>query len=236
MRLIKMLGLVVLAVLAMTAAAGTTSASATTSLEKVVVCKLDVMHSTQGCPSNETFGSGTEVYGQLLGGTETVLLTNLGNVRCNESVVEGTTTSSLAHGTITKVTFGLNGEPFCKLGETNCLVTVERLPYLVSVLLMSDHLRYEAIISSGGLGAPKALVNCGSFTLKCLFTISTVFAEVVLETNDTVWDIEQEMNREGGSGYFCPSTSAWDAKYLVRCFKGALLVSCWPAMEEGSVL
>jgi hypothetical protein len=234
MRLIKMLGLSAVAAAAVMAFVGASSASAT-SLEEVVACKLDVTT----CPAGEFYGSGTKVDGELVAGTHTTLLTPLGNVLCNESETEGELTSALAHGSITAVSFSNNGGK-CPLKGTSaeCEVTIEHLPYLVKVSLMSNHTGYEAVVSSGGGGAPKALVDCGAISLKCLFWATTLLFTVLLATNHTVWDIEQELERTGGSGYLCPPRPAiWDAEYLVRCLSPTgTYVNCWPAMEEGSVL
>lgn len=233
MRLIKMFGLALIAAAAVTAFVGATSASAVTSLEEVVVCKTDHMASGT-CPS--AFGANTKLDAQLVAGTEAQLSTNLGTVKCNESTTSGETTTALAHGKITAVTFNNNGGP-CKLGETNCTVTNEHLPYLVLVLLTTNHTEYHAVVSEEGTnGKPRANVNCGS-ALNCNFGSAEVLFTVLLETHDTVWDVNQSLDREGGSGFFCPATSTWNAKYLARCLEPAgTFVDCWPSMESGSVL
>jgi hypothetical protein len=230
-RLIKMFGLALIAAAAVMAFVGATSASAITSLEEVVVCKTDHM-SSGTCGANEAFLSGTEIDGELVAGTHATLLSNLGNVLCTESETSGKTNSSLAHGLIEAVSFG-----GCTLGSNTCTVTVEHLPYLVLVLLTTNHTEYHAVVSNSGSGEPKALSDCGSSALKCYFHHTEILFTVLLKTSDTVWDISQELNREGGSGFLCPSTSTWDAEYLVRCLEPAgTYKSCWPSMESGSVL
>jgi hypothetical protein len=227
-RHIKMFGFALIAAATVGAFVGATSASAVTSLEEVVVCKLDVTT----CPSGETYGSGTEIDGELVAGTDSRLLTNVATILCTESETSGTTNSTLAHALIEYVSF-----ENCSFVGSSCFVTVEHLPYLVKVSLKSDHTNYETVVSSSGTGEPKALVNCGSSSLKCYFYHTEIIFTVLLKTNDTGWDIAQELNRAGGSGFLCPSTSTWDAEYLVRCLSPTgTYVNCWPAMEEGSVL
>jgi hypothetical protein len=229
MRLIKMLGVATMAAATVMAFFGASSASAVTSLEEVLACKSDVT----SCSS--AFGSGTKIDGELVAGTHSTLLTNLGNVLCNESEAEGELTSALAHGSITAVSFSNNGGK-CPLTGTSaeCEVTVERLPYLAKALLTSNDTDYHVVVSSGGAGKPWALVDCGPAALRCLFGHTAILFTILLATSHTVWDISQELERGSGSGYLCPSTSVWDAKYLVRCLNPTgTYVSCWPSMHFG---
>jgi hypothetical protein len=230
MRLIKMLDLAAIAAAVAMAFVGASSALAVTSLEEVVVCKLDV----STCLSGETYGSGTKIDGELVAGTHSTLLTPLGNVLCNESETEGELTSALAHGSITSVTFG-----GCTVGSNTCTVETENTPYLVKVLLTTNHAEYHALVTSGGGGEPKALTDCGSSALKCYFHHAEILFTVLLKSTDVVWDVSQELKRTGGSGFLCPTTSTWDAEYLVRCLEPeGTYVNCWPAMEKptGTVL
>jgi hypothetical protein len=234
-RLIKMFGLAAIAVGALMAFVGATSASAITSLEEVVVCKEDKMLAAAGCPAAQQLPSGTAIDGQLEAGSTAQLLSNLGTVKCNQSTTSGETSSSLAHGLITAVTFNNNGGKCLLGGSTECEITTEHKPYLVLVLLITGHEEYHAVVSEHGTnGKPRALVDCGSSALKCFFGHVEFLFTVELKAEDTVWTINQELEREGGSGFLCPSTSTWQAKYLVRCLKSnhTEFQPCWPAMHE----
>jgi hypothetical protein len=227
MRLIRLFGLAALAAGILMAFVGVTSASAVTELEKVVVCGV----ATDPCPANSDLLTGLILHGELKAGTEAKLETAIGTVKCNESKVLGETTELLAHGKITAASFNTNGGA-CKLGLTNCPVEVKNLPYLVLVLLADDHVKYHAVVGGGTLGEPKANVNCGG-ALNCNYHAALILFEVLLETHDTVWDVHQELEREGGVGLFCPAGSTWNAEYLTRCLDGsANFIDCFPKMES----
>jgi hypothetical protein len=222
-----MFGLTALAAGILTALVGTTSAMAVTELEKVVVC----LAKEDPCAAANHAPTGTVIHGELKAGTEAKLETSIGTLKCNESKVLGETTELLAHGKIEAVSFNTNGGA-CKLGLTNCPIEVKNLPYLVLVLLADDHVKYHAVVGGGGLGEPKANVNCGS-GLNCNYHAALILFEVLLETHDTVWDVHQELEREGGMGFFCPAGSTWNAEYLIRCLNGSgSFIDCFPKMES----
>jgi hypothetical protein len=222
-----MFGLAAVAAAVVMAFVGVTSASAVTELEKVVVC----LAKEDPCLAANHAPIGTVIHSELKAGTEAKLETSIGTVKCNESKVLGKTTELLAHGKIEAVSFNNNGGA-CKLGATNCPVTIMNLNYLVLVLLATDHIKYHAVVGGGTEGEPKANVNCGA-GLNCNYHSASVLFEVLLETHDTVWDVHQELEREGGSGFFCPAGSTWNAEYLTRCLNaGGAFVDCWPKMES----
>lgn len=228
MRLTKMFGLVAVAVTIVTAFIGATSASAVSSLETVVVCKSDHM-SSGTCPS--AYSSGTKIDGPLVAGTISKFETNLGTIKCTESEFSDETSSSLAHGLITEFKIGI-----CFLGGIiQCSITIDHLPILFLVLLTTNHTEYHAIVSEhGNNGKPKLLVACGT-SLKCDFSHAEILFTVLLEAHDTVWEVNQELEREGGSGFLCPASSNWNAIFLIRCLEPAgTFVDCWPSMEAGS--
>ncbi len=225
MRLIKMFGLAAIAACAFMAFLGATSASAITSLEQVVLCKTDPVGSD--CPEKGHFLSGTGIHGELVKEKHATLLAGLfGNILCTGSTVKGKTTELLAHGEITSVAF----TGCTHFGEA-CVVTAENVPYLALAILNETHSGYHLTVSKLTLGPPKAHVVCPG--VDCFFSTASALFNLILGTEDVVAKIEQELTREGG---FCPSTSKWDAEYLLRCLEGEKLVPCWPKMHFGSKL
>jgi hypothetical protein len=195
-------------------------AMAVTGLEEVVLCK----NHNEFC--SNTFASGTVFHGELVSGADfTLLAAPFGTVLCASASLLGTTTSGLFHGEITSLSF-----EDCELVERSgtCTVTTEHLNYLIKGELTSSHTAYEVLITEkSGNGWPQIHVVCGIW-MNCKFGSSTILYEALLEPNDMVWDLLQETGQEGG---FCPSTSTWHVKYLVRCLEGTSLVGCWSKMH-----
>lgn len=201
MRLIKMASLAAVAVVAAMAFIGASSASAVSL-----------------CSNNETkcaspLVSGTAVNASLKANTEAVLDTNLGNVKCKVSNVEGhtnATSGSPLDGEITELTF-----TSCKLGETVCNVTVEHKPYLALVTSSGGGNGKLTAEEKSPNGKPQATVVCGSI-LKCIFGAVKTTLNVVGGNPATVnTGTGVEFEREGGSGFLCPTTSTWLAEYAV---------------------
>jgi len=217
-RLIKMLGLAVTAAAIVMAFVGATSAMAVTELEEVVNCKVK----TDPCPAGSSWGSGTIIQGEA---TNPELLSSLGTIKCASSATGGKQTQALAHGTIETLSFTK-----CLLGTSPCTVTPERLNYLVLVLLDTNmDGGYHAVVSNGGNGSPQAHVYCGSL-VDCVFSAAEVLFSIALMEHDTSWTVNQALGRLGG---ICPSTSTWQATYLVRCLSPAgTFVDCFPKMES----
>jgi hypothetical protein len=229
-RHLKLFGLAAMAVMAVMAYVGVTSAMAVTTLEKVVLCKTDP--SPDLCPTEGHFLSGTVLHGELEAGSIAVLLSNIGNVECELSTVLGTTNQLLAHGLIEAVTFTM-----CKSGIFNCTVTTEGLNYLALVLLNTAHNGYHLIVSEGPElhGKPRAHVSCAGGFVNCTFGAPEILFEVLLKETDVVLDVLQELERIEGSN--CGNVSTWHAKYLTRCLNSlSQLVGCWPRMETSELI
>jgi hypothetical protein len=229
-RLIRTFALAAIAVGAFTAFLGVTSASALTSLELVVFCKVK----EDPCQGPNQFLAKGETKSTNIGKVK--LHTSVGNVLCN-SVATGTSneTTNLAHGLVTVAWSGCERDKI--LGGTEaCTVTGEDEPYLGLFLLATDHVKYHLVVSEHieGVtkhGKPKAHVVCGSI-INCTYGAPEILFEALLdETNhDTVMDVNQTLEREGG---ICPEESQWEGKYLLECKDpgGAFTKSCWPKME-----
>jgi len=219
-----MFGLAVIAVAALMAFVGASSAMATP-LEEVVVCKENV----SPCPTGKSLGSGTVLHGELEAGTKALLLANP-EILCESSTTLGTLTSptSLAHGEITALTFGT-----CHTGgptPVNCTVTVQHLNYLVKGELKSSDTGYEVLVTELGTnGKPQAKVVCGTL-VECEYGAPNVLLEAEAKAGDTVLSVLQELE---GKGPLCGTIAKpiWHAKYLTRCLEGGNLVGCWLTME-----
>jgi len=210
--------IVVLAVAALLSASFAASpASAITELEEVVSCKIK----TDRCPENQHWGPNTIVDGEA---SNSELLSSLGTIKCASWVASGTQTELLVHGSIESVSFSK-----CALGKSECTVTPEHLNYLVLVLLNTDMAGgYHAVVSSGGSGNPQAHVVCGGL-VNCTFGAAEILFSITSLEHDTSWTVNQSLSRTGG---ICPSTSTWQAAYLVRCLEPAnTFVDCFPKMQ-----
>ncbi len=232
MRLVKMLGLAMVAALATMAFIGASSASAVTLCEE-----LTAEEGGAECPAAKRFAVPTTLHAELAAGTKAVLEGGglFGNIECEESasegntVAEGSTELSLM-GEITKLTFGK-----CTHGAETCTVESEHKPYLVLVLLTGEPApapKWHVVVEKKGTnGRPQAKVTCPAGS--CTFGKEEVlFGLLPLGTPpvDVHLSVAQELEREGG--VFCPAKSTWKATYLVKCLKPALTrVGCFPAMK-----
>jgi hypothetical protein len=226
-RLIKMLGLAMVAAAAVMAFVGASTALA---VHFEVLCKENPV---ELCGPDKLLPKGTilhaaleplvnakgekQLHGVLLGQT---------NELCNESSVSGKVTqTSEILGEITAVTF--TG------GCTPCsTVTMEGLPYKVKVVhdLVGEHLWLLLIT-----GSIKAKFTGCPLGVSCTFETK----EVHLDATNTaageplILTLENELTRVAGSEFFCGNTGKWDANYLSKCLepKGTV-VECWLALHK----
>lgn len=203
MKFIKMLGLAVVAAIAAMAFVGAAGASAETAL----LCSTN----TEPCTGTKA-KNGTAISASLTTGSIAELETNLGIVKCTESSTSGKVTNeNEGKAEISKVSFSK-----CVLGSTECVVTMENIPYEGLLALAAGSAWHFTVHKFGAGGNPQALVKCGSI-INCKFgTPNALF--VWLQPNPpaephAVLHIAQELERIGG--FFCPSTSTWRALYLV---------------------
>ena len=223
MRLIKMFGLAAIAVGAFMAFLGATSASAITSLEKVVLCKV----LQDPCLAANVVPSGTGLH---TSSTDPILLGPSFNVLCASSQGSGSTTTALAHGELTSLTWTT-----CKRTDNGsaCTVTSEHLPFLIQGELKSDHVGYEVLVKETNKGRPQAKVSCSGLT--CAYGASHVIFEALDVSGVTVLDVLQNLTGEGFCGLL--GEGVWHAKYTTTCLLPAgTAVNCYLAMEENVVL
>jgi len=218
MRLIKMFGLAAMAAAIVMALVGVTSASAVTQLEEVVLCKTS---GAGACPVAERFGSGTVIHGVS---TSAPVLLGAFNILCAESKTLGTTTSALAHGEITALSFTT-----ChREGSAHtCTATAERLNYLIKGELNSTDTGYLALVTAkAGQERPEVLVKCPEDGIECKYGETTVTFEAE-GTTDQVLKVLQSLTGLG----FCFTSATWHAKYLTLCLEGTSEVACFLRME-----
>jgi len=205
MRHTKMIGLALVAALAVMAMAGAASASAAATL-----CSTN----TSPC-TGTVYGSGTKISSQLKSGTVATLTTSIGNVVCKKSSVGGATTNTTGHGEISTLSF-----TECSLGTTSCTVKAVNLNYTAESFASGGGNGTLTISPKAGLGSPGASVECGSF-INCTFTSSDLVLDVTGGNPATIIAKEEELTRTGG---LCPSSSKWDAEYEVTAPKPLFLV------------
>jgi hypothetical protein len=222
-----MFALAAIAAAAFMAFLGATSASAVTSLEKVVLCKVI----NDPCPAAQDFGAGTVFHGELVAGTVMAIETaSLRQILCATSKFKGVTAELLAHGKIEEFKFTSCVRDKLLGGTEACTLTEEHLNYVATFLLSSDDTKYHLVLSSSGNGKPQVKVVCGT-TINCTFSATELLYESLIDqvNSDVVLDIEQELERAGG---LCPTASTMAAKYLMRCLEPAgTYALCVPAME-----
>jgi hypothetical protein len=204
MKHLKILGLALVAALAVMALAGAASASA-----KSILCSTN----TNPCTGTK-YGTGTKLTSNLKSGTVATLTTSIGNVVCKKSTVSGVTTNGEGTGEITGLTF-----TECSLGSTSCTVSAVNLKYSATAITGTGGNGTLTVTPGSGIGNPGASVVCGSF-INCTFSSSDISLGVtggnpaIISANGVV------LNRSGG---ICPSTSTWDAEYEVTSPKPLFL-------------
>jgi hypothetical protein len=198
-RYLKLMGLAALMAAALTAFLGASSASA------VTLCKANEN------PCSNDYAAGTTISGSLVANTKAVLLSGIGNVECEESTVSGKTSElsgSPLMGLIESLTFAK-----CLLGSTSCTVTVENLPYLVSITASGSGNGTMTVEHDGTGGMPQAHVNCGS-AFNCIVGNDPVTLPVAGGA-PAIITAAQTMKLIENKGFICPSSATWDAKYAV---------------------
>jgi hypothetical protein len=229
MRLIKVFGLAAITALLAMAFVGASSAMAVTELEEVVFCKEDV----SPCPGNKRFPSGTKFDAELVAGTQFTILSNIGNLVCNESTIEGETTTLLVMAKNTNYTFNKNGGS-CENTSNGepCEIEAIHTPHLVTGELNAAHTGYNVLVTEEGGPNKRPEIRaqgCGT-GLDCSYGESNILFEQVLLANDIDLKLLQTLT---ALGFFCGmgANSVTHAEYLVRCLEGTNRVGCWLTME-----
>jgi len=209
MKYMKMLGLAVVAALALTALVGAGSASA------VTLCKKNVAP----CPAGENYALGTVIEGHA---SPVTLVTTGGlqnpTVTCTTSTFSGKTTSVTASptsltGTIDKVTFTGCTEDITK---GSCTASVINLP-------LTAHITTAGAISNGNgtltiTGAEGTFLchNLGTSSFgvdHCIYK-GDVLMNVVGGAPATATAPGSTLGRNGGD-FGCPTSAHWSGKYTI---------------------
>jgi hypothetical protein len=199
MKHLKLLGMAIVAVAAMTAFLGAGSASAT------VLCKTATSPCTGG-----TYPSGTSITASLKAGTLSELGTSLGTIACTKSGTSGKTTSAGGAGVpVTAVIDALTFEE-CKLGSTSCTFASLHKPYNAKIAWTSGS-NGNLEVGSSGAGNPAVSMKCGIF-INCEFSTANAALGVTGGTPALAEANNISLSRSGG---ICPSTSTWKATYSV---------------------
>jgi len=229
MRLIKMLGLAAVAATAAMALFGTAAASAEFN---TVLCASGKLK----CENPVNGGGNVEIHLETLAGEPPVLSTSIGNVECETSLALITLLNELAvapakqEAHVLKLEFTGN----CHLGGTACTVTVNGTGDGSGpgglLLLKVGELRASAtdmtleLKPSGQLMKTSATIKCGSL-INCTYSAG---AETLLEvTSDAQGHLLGVANGTplSGSGFFCPKTGKWTAKYHAVDLKGGQVLN-----------
>ncbi|MFL5834506.1 MAG: hypothetical protein ACJ76B_11090 [Solirubrobacterales bacterium] len=210
MKFIKMMGLAVVAALAVMAMVGASAASASGT-----ACKTN----SEPCPAGDLYAAGTKMTAQLVPGTHATLTSSVGNVTCKNSTVAGVLNEpAKAHGEITSLTF-----TNCTLGETECTVSATKPPYTVTgiatpAVLGKGNGDFTVTQKAGG-SVPGATVVCGFF-INCTFSSTDITLKFTGGSPAKLKAEAVNLNRSGG---ICPSTSVWHAEYEVTAPKPLFL-------------
>jgi hypothetical protein len=205
MKHMKMLGLCLVAAMALMALVGAGTASATK------LCK----ENKTPCPAGSTITSGTAIKGQLVAGTEAVFTTSLLTVKCPESTIEGKTTNAgggagvNVKGEITAVSW-----KNCKSGSTACTTTALGLPWL------------SEVSGSAGSGTMTVSKVAGKFTcsVTCEYEAASAATSVTGGSPANVKASSVSFKKIGGS-FLCPSTATWSSEYEITTPKPLFVVS-----------
>ncbi len=195
MRLIKMLGLALVAAIVATALIGAGSASAT--LKATALCKAPELN----CSATNTYPSGTTLFAHLVSGTKAVLSGGL-TEECGLSLVKGKTTTGLGTtvlGNLTELTF------------TSCSKCKEVVALVSLAAPWQVHLKNlgELKGSMSVLGITVHLIDCTIFQIDCTATASEVSLDV--STNAKGLGLIKAVNEPLELGVCGKGT--WNAEY-----------------------
>jgi len=198
-----MLSLAAIAAIAAMAFVGTSSAFAE---KEVVLCESPELECEHPWPNPTTI---------VAHAIKPTLLSSVGTVECEKSLVELTLLNTLAKLILGHI-LSLSFEGNCHLGSTKCEVTVKETG-AVSSTHGANKLEWTGVAVPLSLGATSmnsiANVHCG-FLINCTYEGTEKTKSSA--TNGPEGDItlvfnKAELARKEG---FCPATSEWDATYL----------------------
>jgi hypothetical protein len=202
MKYAKMLGLAVMAAMALSAVVGASTASATE------LCKENPCNGTM-------YPAETAVTAQLKTGAVAELTSPITNVTCKKSTTSGKTTTT---GSATETVLGqITALTFTECTDTageKCTAEAVNLPYKGEIHATGGG-NGTLTVSSSGKGNPGATVVCG-LVINCTF--STALASLSVTGGNPALAVANKigLNLAGG---VCPTEAHWDSQYEVTAPK-----------------
>jgi hypothetical protein len=203
MQYLKSLGLVAVAAIALTAVAGTGSASA-----HAVLCKESAM------PCGSPYKSGEHITATA----GTTRFTAGLEVTCTSSEATIEVTGTGGEGKLTGLTFS-----GCKTGSTSCTVTAGGLPYSSEADVSGTGPNGTLTLAGGEAG-----VNCAGLGLTCTYGNAPLSLPIDGGSTALLTANGVELKKTSG-GFLCPSTVKWDATYSASNVWARVL--CSPASK-----
>jgi hypothetical protein len=136
--------------------------------------------------------------------------TSLGTMKCNESVIKGTTFEEKEEKPLEGEMSGLTFSS-CVMGETACTVEAKNLSYAMSIEPSGEG-NGSLTLSKLEVGIPKIFSICGA--LKCSYSRTSVPLSVV-GGNPAKIDAKA-VSYEMSEGAFCPKTATFSAEYELQ--------------------
>jgi hypothetical protein len=193
-RLIKMVGLAVIAALAAMAVLGAGTASATR------LCKTNTL------PCGSIVASGTTGTGELTGTNEAVLTSGFAVVKCKTSSISGKTTSEGGGAGVNvtdEITSASASNCTCNLGgEVKALA--EGLPWKMEVSWTKE------MNGTGTTSNPKGSFTCAGE--KCIYSTASLSSTMTGGKPMTI-ATESSLKKVAGSGLLCSETATIKATY-----------------------
>jgi len=235
MRLTKVLGLAFVAAVAAMAFLGASTASAQE--HQIALCKSLVTL----CGANELWKAGAVILALAEGAK---LETSIGNIVCQDSVVEATLATTLGNpltSSSASVAFGVLPKP--ELGNGCTGVCVGGNPNSVHVTLEKLEVIVAPVDNYSLRGTGLALIlNCplvGTCVYRGVDLVSPIKHDGKHSshtgTNLPLAEFAETLNRQTshGGSIFCPATSKWTANYVLTLVKeGATSGLGWPSLDK----
>jgi hypothetical protein len=203
MKYVKMLGLAAVAAAALMAFVGASTASAT------VLCKVQGEGSGAStgttCPANQAYGAGTKIKASLVSGTKAKLKTEFKTIECEESSVEGETSSEGGAGeSIT----GPEGK--LSFGKCNCEVKVFKAGTLSTSWISGTH---NGTLTSTG---SETTTTCNTIfgSVHCIYVTENDDLGTLTGGTMAKLDANASIPRLPTNG-LCSAEANWTAEYTV---------------------
>jgi len=214
MKSIKPVVLAFVAATAILAFVGTTTASAII-VKKTVACKVK----EEPCKAGNIFAKGLKMKGQLKKGTEGILATSVGTIKCKSGFAEGESLEEKGtkapseggayeiEGRVTKSTLGE-----CTLGSTACTVTMTNLPWTNLTKWTGIDTGVAKIPKPKEGAEPGGKVVCGFF-VNCVFTTNN--AKETIHGGEPATGEVNNVFLEKKEGSLCPKEATLSGQYEV---------------------